>query len=71
MYRDTETLRRMLRRWCPFTHTFFFSWGEFTITLKDVENHWILPVLGDMDPFLIEMFDEEIRVEHALKDRSN
>uniref|UniRef100_A0A2N9INB5 Aminotransferase-like plant mobile domain-containing protein n=1 Tax=Fagus sylvatica TaxID=28930 RepID=A0A2N9INB5_FAGSY len=38
MYRDIETLRRILRRWCPSTHTFFFSWGEFTITLEDVKT---------------------------------
>ena len=39
MYRDIETIRRILKRWCLSTHTFFFSWGEFTITLEDVENH--------------------------------
>uniref|UniRef100_A0A2N9HAB7 Aminotransferase-like plant mobile domain-containing protein n=1 Tax=Fagus sylvatica TaxID=28930 RepID=A0A2N9HAB7_FAGSY len=71
MYRDIETLRQILRRWCPSTHTFFFSWGEFTITLEDVENHWMLSVLGDMDPSVIEMFDEEIRMEQVLKDQSN
>uniref|UniRef100_A0A2N9HSJ8 Aminotransferase-like plant mobile domain-containing protein n=1 Tax=Fagus sylvatica TaxID=28930 RepID=A0A2N9HSJ8_FAGSY len=49
----------------------FFSWGEFTITLEDVENHWMLPVLGDMDPYVIEMSNEEIRVEQELKDRSS
>ena len=25
MFRDTESLRELLRRWCPSTHTFFFS----------------------------------------------
>uniref|UniRef100_A0A2N9EIL7 Aminotransferase-like plant mobile domain-containing protein n=1 Tax=Fagus sylvatica TaxID=28930 RepID=A0A2N9EIL7_FAGSY len=59
MYRDTEALRQILRRWCTSTHTFFFSWGELTITLEDVENHWLLPVLGDMDPFAVEMSEEE------------
>jgi hypothetical protein len=71
MYRDTEMLRQVLRRWCASTHTFFFSWGEFTITLEDVENHWMLPVLGDMEPSAIEMSEKEIEVEQALKDRSN
>uniref|UniRef100_A0A2N9EYH0 Aminotransferase-like plant mobile domain-containing protein n=1 Tax=Fagus sylvatica TaxID=28930 RepID=A0A2N9EYH0_FAGSY len=28
MFRDTESLRELLRRWCPSTHTFFFSWEE-------------------------------------------
>jgi hypothetical protein len=71
MYRDTEMLRQILRRWCASTHTFFFSWGEFTITLEDVENHWLLPVLGDMDPFAIEMSEEETLVEQALMARSS
>uniref|UniRef100_A0A2N9IP53 Aminotransferase-like plant mobile domain-containing protein n=1 Tax=Fagus sylvatica TaxID=28930 RepID=A0A2N9IP53_FAGSY len=43
MFRDTEALRELLRRWCPSTHTFFFSWGELTPTLEDVANHWMLP----------------------------
>jgi hypothetical protein len=39
MFRDTEPLREVLRRWCPSTHTFFFSWGELTPTLEDIANH--------------------------------
>ena len=31
----------------------------------------MLPVLGNMDPSVIEMSDEEIRVEQVLKDWSN
>uniref|UniRef100_A0A2N9GHJ1 Aminotransferase-like plant mobile domain-containing protein n=1 Tax=Fagus sylvatica TaxID=28930 RepID=A0A2N9GHJ1_FAGSY len=45
MYRDTEALRQLVRRWCPSTHTFFFAHGEMTVTLEDVENHWLLPIL--------------------------
>jgi hypothetical protein len=71
MYRDTEMLRQILRRWCTSTHTFFFSWGELTITLEDVENHWLLPVLGDMDPFAVEMSEEETLVEQALMARAS
>ena len=71
MYRDIEMLWQILRRWCASTHMFFFSWGEFTITLEDVENHWMLLVLGDMDPYVIEMSNEENRVEQELKDRSS
>uniref|UniRef100_A0A2N9GAC1 Aminotransferase-like plant mobile domain-containing protein n=1 Tax=Fagus sylvatica TaxID=28930 RepID=A0A2N9GAC1_FAGSY len=71
MYRDTEMLRQILRRWCTSTHTFFFLWGELTITLEDVENHWLLPVLGDMDPFAVEMSEEETLVEQALMARSS
>uniref|UniRef100_A0A2N9GQQ5 Aminotransferase-like plant mobile domain-containing protein n=1 Tax=Fagus sylvatica TaxID=28930 RepID=A0A2N9GQQ5_FAGSY len=47
MFRDTEALRKLLRRWCPSTHTFFFSWGELTPTLEDVANHWMLPILEE------------------------
>uniref|UniRef100_A0A2N9GHN1 Aminotransferase-like plant mobile domain-containing protein n=1 Tax=Fagus sylvatica TaxID=28930 RepID=A0A2N9GHN1_FAGSY len=61
----------ILRRWCTSTHTFFFSWGELTITLEDVENHWLLPVLGDMDPFAVEMSEEETLVEQALMARAS
>uniref|UniRef100_A0A2N9I6J8 Aminotransferase-like plant mobile domain-containing protein n=1 Tax=Fagus sylvatica TaxID=28930 RepID=A0A2N9I6J8_FAGSY len=71
MYRDTKMLRQILRRWCTSTHTFFFSWGELTITLEDVENHWLLPVLGDMDPFAVEMSEEETLVEQALMARAS
>jgi hypothetical protein len=71
MYRDTEMLRQILRRWCTSTHTFFFSWGELTITLEDVENHWLLPVLGDMDPFAVKMSEEETLVEQALMARAS
>uniref|UniRef100_A0A2N9IU29 Aminotransferase-like plant mobile domain-containing protein n=1 Tax=Fagus sylvatica TaxID=28930 RepID=A0A2N9IU29_FAGSY len=49
----------------------FFSWGELTITLEDVENHWLLPVLGDMDPFAVEMSEEETLVEQALMARAS
>ena len=38
MYRDTEALRQLVRRWCPSTHTFFFAHGEMTITFEDIEN---------------------------------
>ena len=55
----------------PFYTYILFLLGEFTITLEDVENHWMLPVLGNMDPSVIEMSDEDIRVEQVLKDWSN
>ena len=37
-YHDLYNLRHLVRRWCTTTHTFFFSCGEFTVTLKDVAN---------------------------------
>uniref|UniRef100_A0A2N9FCT9 Aminotransferase-like plant mobile domain-containing protein n=1 Tax=Fagus sylvatica TaxID=28930 RepID=A0A2N9FCT9_FAGSY len=59
MYRDTEALRQLVRRWCPSTHTFFFAHGELTVTLEDVENHWLLPILGDQDPADFVLSPEE------------
>ena len=47
-------------------HTFFFAHGELTVTLKDVENHWVLPILGDQDPAEIELSPEELRIKAAL-----
>ena len=47
MFWDTEVLQQLVRRWCPSTHTFFFAHGKLTVTLEDVENHWLLPILGD------------------------
>uniref|UniRef100_A0A2N9FC47 Aminotransferase-like plant mobile domain-containing protein n=1 Tax=Fagus sylvatica TaxID=28930 RepID=A0A2N9FC47_FAGSY len=63
MYRDTESLRQLVRRWCPSTHTFFFAHGELTVTLEDVENHWRLPILGDCDPSEVELSPAEIKAE--------
>ena len=58
MYRDTEALRQMIQRWCPSSHTFFFAHGELTVTLEDIENHWMLPILGNCDPSEIELSSE-------------
>ena len=68
MYRDTEALQQLVRRWCPSTHTFFFAHGELTITLKDVENHWLLPILGDRGPADLVLSPEELEIEAALAD---
>jgi hypothetical protein len=68
MYRDTEALRQLVRRWCPSTHTFFFAHGELTVTLEDVENHWLLPILGDQDPADLTLSPEESEIEAALAD---
>ena len=66
MYCDTEALRQLVRRWCPSSHTFFFAHGEMTITLEDVENHWLLPILGDQDPARLELSLEELKNEATL-----
>jgi hypothetical protein len=68
MYRDTESLRQLVRRWCPPTHTFFFAHGEMTVSLEDIENHWVLPILGDQDPAKLELSPEESKIEAILAD---
>uniref|UniRef100_A0A2N9HX39 Aminotransferase-like plant mobile domain-containing protein n=1 Tax=Fagus sylvatica TaxID=28930 RepID=A0A2N9HX39_FAGSY len=71
MFRDTEALRKLLRRWCPSTHTFFFSWGELTPTLEDVANHWMLPILGEHSFSDIKLSAEEEEVAAALRKRAS
>ena len=67
MFWDAEVLRQLVRRWCPSSHTFFFAHCELTVTLKDIENHWLLPILDDHDPTEIELSPEELRIETALE----
>ena len=38
------------------------------MTLEDIENHWLLPILGDQDPAELELSPEELRIEAALAD---
>nr|XP_023905015.1 uncharacterized protein LOC112016755 [Quercus suber] len=66
-FRDTYNLRHLVRRWCATTHTFFFSCGELTVTLEDVANQLLLPILGDVDPATIELSPEEEAIEAELR----
>ena len=47
----------------------FLSCGELTVTLKDVANQSLLPILGDVDPATIELSSEEKAIEVELKKR--
>ena len=71
MFRDTESLRELLRRWCPSTHTFLFSWGELTPTLEDLANHWMLPILGEHSFSNIKLSAEEEEIAAALRKQSS
>uniref|UniRef100_A0A2N9GNC1 Aminotransferase-like plant mobile domain-containing protein n=1 Tax=Fagus sylvatica TaxID=28930 RepID=A0A2N9GNC1_FAGSY len=71
MFRDTEAMRELLRRWCPSTHTFFFSWGELTPTLEDVANHWMLPILGEHSFSNIKLSTAEEEIAAVLKKHSS
>ena len=68
-YRDLYNLRHLVRQWCTTTHTFFFSYGEFTVTLEDVANQLLLPILGDADVATLELSLEEKAIEAELKKR--
>ena len=37
-FQDLYNLRHLVHRWCTTTHTFFFSYGELTVTFEDVAN---------------------------------
>ena len=71
MFRHTESLCEVLRRWCPSTHTFFFSWGELTPTLEDIANHWMLPVLGEHSFSHIKLSAEEEKIVAILRQQSS
>ena len=68
-YRDPFNLRHLVCRWCTATHTFFFSYGEITVTLEDVANQLLLPILGDVDPGYLELSSEEETVQAEMKKR--
>uniref|UniRef100_A0A2N9IBE5 Aminotransferase-like plant mobile domain-containing protein n=1 Tax=Fagus sylvatica TaxID=28930 RepID=A0A2N9IBE5_FAGSY len=70
-FEDTELLREVLRRWYPSTHTFFFAWGELTVTLEDIANHWMLPILGEYSFSDIELSAAEEEVAAALRRHSS
>ena len=70
-YRDLFNLGHLFRRWCTTTYTFFFSCNEITVTLEDVANQLLLPILGDVNPGTLELSLEEGAMEAELKKRMN
>ena len=68
-YRDLYNLRHLVRRWCTTTYTFYFSYGELTVTLEDVANQLFLPILSDADPTNLEFSLEEKAIKAKLKKR--
>ena len=62
-------LRHLVRQWCTTIHTFFFSCGELTMTLEDVANQLLLPILGDADLAALELSPEEEAIEAELRKR--
>ena len=68
-FRYLFNLCHLVRRWCTTTHTFFFSCGEVIVTLENVANQLVLPILGDIDLATFELSLEEEAVEVELKKR--
>ena len=66
---DLYNLRHLVRRWCTTTYTFFFSYGKLTVTLEDMANQLLLPILGDTDPATLELSSKEEAIEAKLKKR--
>ena len=66
MYKDVRALRFLVRHWDTNTHTFFFPWGETTVTLEDVERICLLPSMGDINPLELELSDEESMIAVKL-----
>ena len=66
-YRDLFNLSHLVRRWCTATHIFFLSCGKITVTLEDVANQLLLPILGDVNPSDMEFPPEEEVVVAELK----
>ena len=62
-FRDLYNLHHLVRRWCTTTHTFFFSYGKLTVTLKDVANQFLLPILGDANPTTLEFSPKKEAIE--------
>ena len=55
-YRNLFNLHHLVHKWCTATHTFFLSCGKINMTLEDVVNQLLLPILGDVDLSNIELF---------------
>ena len=68
-FRDLFNLRHLVYWWCTTTHTFFFSCTEVTVTLEDVANQLLMPILRDVDPATLKFSLEEKVVEVELKKR--
>ena len=68
-FKDLYNLRHLVCRWCTTTHTFFFSCGELTVTLEDMANQLLLPILDDADPATLELSPKEEAIEVELKKR--
>ena len=49
LYKDALNLGQLILRWCPTAHTFIAHLGEFTISLEDVSQLYLLRICDDDD----------------------
>ena len=70
-YKDLLNLHHLVCRWCTATHTFFLSCSEINVTLEDMVNQLLLPILGDVNLTNIELSPEKEAVEAKLKKGMN
>ena len=66
VFRDIISLWYLIRHWSSETHTFFFSWGETTVTLEDVKRLFLLPSMVRLNPMDLELNSEEGKIEERL-----
>lgn len=66
-YKDLLNLHHLFRRWCTATHTFFLSCDKINVTLEDVVNQLLLPILGDVNLSNIKLYPKEEAMEAKLK----
>ncbi|GKV03857.1 hypothetical protein SLEP1_g16099 [Rubroshorea leprosula] len=52
---NVECLHRLVQRLCTSTHTFILAFGEVTVTLEDVANLMLFPIVGEEDPQHIDL----------------
>ncbi|RID49407.1 hypothetical protein BRARA_H00209 [Brassica rapa] len=62
--KNTDLLLGIAEKWCPDTNTFFFPWGEATITLEDVMFLLGFSVLGS--PVFAALDESGERVKEKL-----
>ena len=65
--RDLFNLCHLVHRLCIATHTSFLSYGEITVTLEDLANQLLLPILGDVDLAALELSTKEEALEAELR----
>ena len=70
-YRDLFNRHHLVCWWCAATHTFFLSCSEITVTLEDMVNQLLLPILDDVDLSDMELFLKEEALEVELKKGMN